>query len=106
MPAVKLSPSTATPSTAATAGLTYVITVARTGPISAMRAKKMRKASAVQTTARVTTDATTDADGELPTPANAVIGTYARAVTPSEAQTTPSGGRSASHRCRITGPTA
>jgi hypothetical protein len=54
-----------TPSTAATAGFTYVITVARTGPISAISAKKSRKASAVQTTASPTTEPTAAADGSI-----------------------------------------
>ena len=43
----------------ATAGFTYVITVARTAPISAMSAKNSRKASAVQTTPSASTAATT-----------------------------------------------
>ena len=63
MPAVTRSSSSTTPSTAATAGLTYVITVARSGPTSAISAKKMRKAAAEQTTARPATDSTTCADG-------------------------------------------
>jgi hypothetical protein len=40
-----------------------MITVALTGPISAIRAKKPMKASAVQTTPRPTTDATTGMEG-------------------------------------------
>jgi len=42
------------------------MTVARTGPTSAISAKKMRNAAAEQTTARPTTDSTTCADGMLP----------------------------------------
>ena len=49
MPSVKLSPNSTTPSSTATAGFTYVITVERAGPISAISAKKSTKASAVQT---------------------------------------------------------
>ena len=56
IPAVRCSPSTATPSTAATAGFTYVITVARTGPTSAIRAKKTMNASAVQIVASPITE--------------------------------------------------
>ena len=63
IPTVKSSPSTRTPSTAATAGLTYVMTVARTGPISAISAKKTRNAIAVQTTASTRIDASASADG-------------------------------------------
>src|SRR4051812_49898420 len=57
MPTVNRSSSTATPSATATAGLTNVMTVARDGPTSAMRAKKTRNAVAVQTRASATTDA-------------------------------------------------
>jgi hypothetical protein len=46
MPRLKASWRTGTPRTAATAGLTYVMTVARTGPISSMRAANRRKAAA------------------------------------------------------------
>src|SRR5882757_9762963 len=60
---VNVSLSTNTPSTAATAGLTYVITVARTGPISSMRAAKTRKPAAVGTIARMAIDARTFGDG-------------------------------------------
>src|SRR5205823_11051378 len=63
IPIVSLSLRSNTPTTAATAGLTYVMTVARTGPTSAMSAKKTRNAAAEQTTARPTTDSTTCADG-------------------------------------------
>lgn len=51
--------------TAATAGLTYVITVARTGPISLMSSANTRKAAAVHTTARAITAATTSAEGHV-----------------------------------------
>jgi hypothetical protein len=40
------------------------MTVARAGPTSAIRAKKTRKAIAVQTTASATMDATTLPDGQ------------------------------------------
>src|SRR5258708_35188493 len=56
MPTVKFSRSTVTPSNAATAGLMYVMTVARTGPIAAIRAKNRTNASAVQTIASTATD--------------------------------------------------
>src|SRR3954451_5507268 len=44
---VKRSSRNVTPSATATAGLTYVITVARAGPTSAMSWKKSRNATAV-----------------------------------------------------------
>ena len=59
MPTGRCSPRMLTPSTAATAGLAYVITVARTGPISAISLKKTTNASAVQTIPSPTTDAAT-----------------------------------------------
>src|SRR5262245_39012896 len=71
---VKCSWRIVTPSTAATAGLTYVMTVARTGPISPIRAKKSRNAKAVQTTASATTDATTRPDGVVDGREKAAIG--------------------------------
>jgi hypothetical protein len=96
----------ATPSTAATAGLTYVKTVARTGPTSAISAKKITKASAVQTMLRPSTDAITRPAGTSVGKLVAAIGTYASAVIPSEAAITPNGGRSARKPARIAGPTA
>ena len=59
IPTVNGSSRIATPRSAATAGFTYVITVARTGPTSAISAKNSTNASAVQTTASVSTDAIT-----------------------------------------------
>jgi len=65
MPTVSGSFRSDTPSTAATAGFTYVITIARTGPTSLISAKKIRNAAAEQTTARPKTDSTTWAEGNL-----------------------------------------
>ena len=56
MTGVKVSLRTATPRSAATAGLRYVTTVARTGPTWSISAQKRRKADAVQTTARIRTE--------------------------------------------------
>src|ERR671937_746845 len=55
------------------------MTVARTGPTSAISAKKSRNAAAEQTTARPTTDSTTCADGICPGHRNAASGAYATA---------------------------
>src|SRR6516165_11467516 len=92
IPVVNDSPRTATPSTAATAGFTYVMTVARTGPISSISAKKRTKASAVQTSASVRIDATTLVGGIAAGSENAAIGTYTSAVIASDAAMTPSAG--------------
>ena len=56
------SPSTVTPSTTATAGFTYVMTVARMGPTSAIKAKKAMKATAVHTTASPAIEASAEAE--------------------------------------------
>jgi len=61
--AVMRSPSTAAPRATATAGLTYVITVARTGPTSAISLKYSTNARAVQTTASPASAPSTWADG-------------------------------------------
>ena len=60
---VNVSLRTSTPRKAATAGLTYVITVERTGPISATSAAKTRKAAAVHTTPRTTMEIRTLVEG-------------------------------------------
>ena len=61
---------------AATAGLTYVITVARTGPISAINRKKRRNAIAVQTTASTATEPITARLGTECGHCNAATGAY------------------------------
>src|SRR5258705_9635214 len=63
MTGVTCSPSTATPSETAIAGLIYVNTLARAGPTSAISRKKIRNAAAVQTTASPAIDNSTLADG-------------------------------------------
>jgi hypothetical protein len=75
MPSVNGSCSIATPATAATAGFTYVKTVPRTGPISAISAKKTRNANAVQTSDRASTEPITRPDGTSDGRLNAAIGT-------------------------------
>jgi hypothetical protein len=103
---VRCSSRITTPSTAATAGFTYVITVARTGPTSAISAKKQTNAIAVHTTASPTTEPIAFADGVSVGRVKAAIGTYATAVTAREAAMTPMAGSPESQRCRIAGPTA
>ena len=60
---VNASPRTATPSSTATAGLMNVINVAFVGPISAISAKKIMKATPVQIDASATIAAITFPDG-------------------------------------------
>src|SRR4051812_47782782 len=106
IPALRCSLRMVTPSTAATAGLTYVITVARTGPTSAIKAKKTRNASAVQTTASPSTDSTTCDEGTVDGQRIAANGAYRTVAITSEAATTPSAGTSLSRRERMIGPIA
>ena len=84
----------------------YVITVARTAPTSAISAKKSTNAIAVQTTASARTDQTALAGGASLGRLARANGTKASAVTASDTEITPSAGRSARYRWRITGPTA
>ena len=63
MTGVNVSESTTTPRIAATAGLMYVMTVARTGPISPISAAKSRNAAAVHSVPRTSTDRITLTDG-------------------------------------------
>ncbi|HEY5496046.1 MAG TPA: hypothetical protein VIK16_05260 [Candidatus Limnocylindrales bacterium] len=106
MPTVKVSWRTSTPSTAATAGFTYVMTVARTGPISVIRAANRRNAAAVQTIARVTTEASTSDEGIAAGRCATAIGAYTSAHNASESAITPTEGRPPRRRERIAGPTA
>ena len=63
MTGVNVSDSTATPTIAATAGLMYVMTVDRTGPISPISAANRMNAAAVQTVPRTSTDRIALVDG-------------------------------------------
>ena len=83
-----------------------MITVARTGPTSPISAKKTRKASAVQTTASVRTDANAAKEGVSSGTRVAANGRYTIAVRRSETAITPRAGKPESQRWRIAGPTA
>src|SRR5438445_3055607 len=102
MPSVNGSPRSATPSARATAGFTYVITVARGAPTSATRAKNRTNASAVQTTPSTATASSTDAEGSVAGSCASPNGAYATAVTPRDAATTPrEGSRSEEHTSEL-----
>ncbi|MCX4761581.1 hypothetical protein OG562_11445 [Streptomyces sp. NBC_01275] len=62
-PAVRGSCRNSAPAATATAGLTYVMTVARVGPASLISSRKATKATAVQTTPRPAREARTEAEG-------------------------------------------
>jgi len=106
IPGVKVSSRSATPRTAATAGLTYVNTIGRTGPASAISAKKTRNATAVQRTDRPATDASTRPEGIDSGAERNAAGRYGIAASASDAATTPSAGAPESVRARMIGPTA
>ncbi|WGD43249.1 hypothetical protein PYS65_25720 [Streptomyces cathayae] len=61
--AVRDSPRRSTPAVTATAGLTYVMTVARVGPASLISSRKATKAIAVQTAPRPARAVSAPAEG-------------------------------------------
>nr|WP_105973281.1 hypothetical protein [Streptomyces geranii] len=63
MPAVSGSSRNRAPAATATAGLTYVKTVARVGPTSLINSRNATKARAVQTTPRTASAASTSVEG-------------------------------------------
>ncbi|WSV32392.1 hypothetical protein OG331_34500 [Streptomyces sp. NBC_01017] len=63
IPAVRDSSRNKAPAATATAGLTYVKTVARVGPTSLISSRKATKATAVQITPRAARAARPSADG-------------------------------------------
>nr|WP_063786385.1 hypothetical protein [Streptomyces acidiscabies] len=63
MPRVSFSSRKSAPAATATAGLTYVMTVERVGPISLISSRKATKAIAVQITPRPAREARTVAEG-------------------------------------------
>jgi hypothetical protein len=83
-----------------------VVTVARTGPTSAMSAKNSRNASAVQTTPRVATAAITCPDGHACGSWVTAAGAYTSAASSREAAITPRAGRSLNRLLMISGPIA
>ncbi|WP_239158049.1 hypothetical protein [Streptomyces sp. SID13726] len=74
------SPRNRTPATTATAGLTYVITVALVGPTSLISSRKATNATAVQITPRPASDARTEAEGTEEGQVTAAAGAYTSAA--------------------------
>src|SRR5690606_1707434 len=106
MPNVNGSLRKTTPRTTATAGLMYVITVARTGPASSISLKKIRNATAVQSTPSTTIEMVASAGGQAGGRSTRAGMAYSTIVMTNDAATTPSCGRSARYRVRMNGPTA
>src|SRR5215204_3223315 len=96
----------ATPSARATTGFTYVITVARLGPTSAISLKKNRNASAEQISPSTTIDASASADGVESGRSASAKGITSSVAIASDAATGPSGSTSERRRFTIIGPTA
>nr|WP_234311735.1 hypothetical protein [Streptomyces griseus] len=65
MPTVSGSSRNSAPAATATAGLTYVKTVARVGPTSLISSRKATKASAVQITPRPMRAVRTEGEGRV-----------------------------------------
>src|SRR6266851_7559939 len=82
------------------------MTVASTGPTSAIRRKKSRNATAVQTTPSTATAASTAEEGIVAGSWAILTGAYKSAQAPSETATTSRLGRSARRREMISGPKA
>ncbi|MDX2827555.1 hypothetical protein PV416_42490 [Streptomyces ipomoeae] len=74
------SPRKRAPAATATAGLTYVKTVARVGPTSRISSRKATKASAVQITPRPAREARTGPEGIVLGQVRAAAGAYTIAV--------------------------
>ena len=84
----------------------YVITVARTGPISPISAANRMNAAAVQIVPRTTTDTMTLVDSGAAGHWSTATGAYSRAEPASESAMIPSDGTPPRRRARIAGPIA
>nr|WP_244187932.1 hypothetical protein [Streptomyces regalis] len=94
------------PAATATAGLTYVKTVARVGPTSLISSRKATKAAAVQITPRAARAARTSAEGTEAGQVSAAAGTYTSAASVRQAAVSWRDGTSLSRRAAISGAVA
>ncbi|MCI3270111.1 hypothetical protein MQP27_03175 [Streptomyces sp. 7R015] len=106
MPQVRSSPRNRAPAATATAGLTYVKTVARVGPTSLISSKKATKARAVQIAPRASRDTRTDVDGMADGQVIAAAGAYTSAASVRHGTMSCSVGTSFSQRDAISGAVA
>jgi hypothetical protein len=104
--AVKGSPSSATPAATATAGLTYVKTMARDGPTSLISSRNTRNAHAVQIRPSAASEASTRPGGTRAGQDRIAAGAYTTAVRLRQAVVIGSTGTSASFRAAISGADA
>ncbi|WP_237517774.1 hypothetical protein [Streptomyces sp. SID7804] len=77
---VRASSKNSAPAATATAGLTYVMTVARVGPASLISSRKATKATAVQMTPRPASAVRVSAEGIRVGRVSAAAGAYTRAA--------------------------
>nr|WP_234491432.1 hypothetical protein [Streptomyces sp. MBT33] len=106
MPQVRSSPRNSAPAATATAGLTYVKTVARVGPTSLISSRKATKASAVQITPRPARAASTEAEGISDGRVAAAGPAYTSAASARQGVMSCSVGTSFSQRAAISGAVA
>src|SRR5436309_12325076 len=100
------SPSTITPSVTATSGLTYVITLSRLGPASAISRKNTTSPSAVHTTPRTAIQPSASSGGAPSGGAITAAGVSATAAAPSATATGPIGSSVDSRRSMMIGAVA
>ncbi|MGK3941975.1 hypothetical protein ABK046_26495 [Streptomyces caeruleatus] len=105
-PTVRGSERNSTPATTATAGLTYVITVALVGPISLISSRKATNATAVQSTPRPARATSTEAEGMAEGRVSAAPGAYTRAASARHGAVSWRDGTSFSQRAAISGAVA
>ncbi|WSW74237.1 hypothetical protein OG390_15185 [Streptomyces sp. NBC_00996] len=106
VPGVRLSSRNSAPAATATAGLTYVITVALVGPASLISSRKATKATAVQMMPRPTRADRTSADGTSAGQVAAAAGAYTSAARARHGAVRWSDGTSLRWQAAITGAVA
>ncbi|MCT9079278.1 hypothetical protein N4G65_22365 [Streptomyces fulvoviolaceus] len=106
IPRVSGSSRNTAPAATATAGLTYVNTVARVGPTSLISSRKAMKASAVQITPRPAREANTSAEGTVEGQVTAAAGAYTTAASAKHGAVSWSDGTSFRWRAAISGAVA
>nr|WP_063747887.1 hypothetical protein [Streptomyces sp. HGB0020] len=106
MPSVRSSPRNSAPAATATAGFTYVKTVARVGPTSLISSRKATKASAVQIAPRPISATRTDADGTSLGQLIPAAGAYTSAASARHGAVSCSVGTSFSQRAAMSGAVA
>nr|WP_239149121.1 hypothetical protein [Streptomyces sp. SID12501] len=106
MPTVSGSSRNTAPAATATAGLTYVNTVARVGPTSLISSRNATKARAVQTTPRTARASSTCVDGSVSGRVITAAGAYTSAASARHGAVRWSDGTSFRWRATISGAEA